>query len=53
MLGNISYQFAVLGSAWVAAATEDTSVLAKTVIDAAGNIGAAIAIAESATIPPR
>lgn len=53
VLGNLSYNFALLLTAWVEAASGDTSVAAKTVIDGVGNIGAAIAIAEAATIPPK
>lgn len=42
ILGNFSYDFAVLGTAWVGDASDDTSILIKALLDAVGNLGAGI-----------
>ena len=53
VLGNLSYMLAVLAQKYVNEAAEDVPVLIKTVVDAAGNIGAAVCIAEATSLPPK
>lgn len=53
VLGNVSYMLAVLAQKYVNEAAEDVPVLIKTVVDAAGNVGAAICIAEATGLPPK
>jgi len=51
VLGNLSFIFAPFATAWMDAATDDVSCLIKMAIDASGNLGTAICIAESSTLP--
>ena len=53
VLGNLSYMLAVLAQKYVNESAEDVPLLIKTVVDAAGNIGAAICIAEATSLPPK
>lgn len=52
-LGNLSFMLAVFGTLWLNATTEDVPVLVKTVVDAVGNVGAAVCIYESTSLPPK
>jgi hypothetical protein len=52
-LGNLSFLLAVLGTLWLNETTEDVPVLVKMVVDAIGNVGAAICIYESTSLPPK
>jgi hypothetical protein len=51
-LGNLSFLLAVFGTLWLNASTEDVPVIIKMVVDAVGNIGAAVCIYESTSLPP-
>ncbi len=51
-LGNLSFMFAPLGTYWLNASLEDVPVIIKTIIDAIGNLGAAVCIYESNSLPP-
>ena len=53
VLGNVSYMLAVFMQKWANAESGDIPVLLKTLFDAAGNVGAAVCIAEATTLPPR
>lgn len=53
VLGNLSFVLAPLETKWLNESTEDVPVLTKTVVDAVGNVGAAVCIAESASLPPK
>ncbi len=53
VLGNVSFILAPLQTKWLNETTEDVPVLIKTVVDAVGNIGAAITIAEATSLPPK
>jgi hypothetical protein len=48
ILGNLSYDLAVVGTYWMANTTDDVSVIIKTLIDAAGNLGAGICMFDDA-----
>ena len=52
-LGNLSFMLAVFGTLWLNATTEDIPVIVKTVVDAVGNVGAAVCIYESTSLPPK
>jgi hypothetical protein len=51
-LGNLSFMFAPLGTYWLNASLEDVPVIIKTIFDAIGNVGAAVCIYESNSLPP-
>jgi hypothetical protein len=51
-LGNLSFMFAPLGTYWLNASLEDVPVIIKMIIDAIGNLGAAVCIYESTSLPP-
>ncbi len=51
-LGNLSFMFAPLGTYWLNASLEDVPVIIKMIIDAIGNVGAAVCIYESSSLPP-
>ena len=51
VLGNLSFMFALFTTWWMKATTDDASCLIKMAIDLSGNLGAAICIAESSTLP--
>jgi hypothetical protein len=53
VLGNLSFMLAVFGTLWLNATTEDIPVIVKTVVDAVGNVGAAVCIYESTSLPPK
>ena len=50
---DLLYMLAVLAQKYVNEAAEDVPVLIQTVVDAAGNIGAAVCIAEATSLPPK
>lgn len=51
VLGNLSYIGAPLATKVMNATTDDVSTLVKMLIDAGGNIGAAVCIAEATSLP--
>lgn len=51
VIGNLSFIGAPLATAVMKESTEDVSVLVKMAIDAGGNIGAAVCIAEATSLP--
>ncbi len=51
MLGNLSFVGAPLATKVMNATTDDISTLVKMAIDAGGNIGAAVCIAEATSLP--
>jgi hypothetical protein len=51
-LGNLSFMFAPLATWWLNSNLEDVPVIIKMIIDAIGNIGAAVCIYESTSLPP-
>ena len=51
-LGNLSFMFAPLGTYWLNASLEDVPVIIKMIIDAIGNLGAAVCIYQSNSLPP-
>ncbi len=51
VLGNLSFVGAPLATKVMASTTDDISTLVKMAIDAGGNIGAAVCIAEAASLP--
>ena len=51
VLGNLSFIFAPFATKWMNDTTDDVSCLVKMAIDLSGNLGAAICIAESSTLP--
>jgi hypothetical protein len=53
VLGNLSFLLAVFGTMWLNETTEDVPVLVKMIVDAIGNVGAAICIYESTSLPPK
>jgi hypothetical protein len=53
VLGNLSFGLAISGTIWLNETTEDVPVMVKMVIDAIGNIGAAICIYQSNSLPPK
>jgi hypothetical protein len=53
VLGNLSFMLAVFGTLWLNATTSDVPVLVKTVVDAVGNVGAAVCVYESTSLPPK
>jgi hypothetical protein len=53
VLGNLSFMLAVFGTVWLNVTTEDVPVLVKMVVDAIGNVGAAVCIYESTSLPPK
>jgi hypothetical protein len=53
VLGNVSFILAPLATWWMNSTTADVPVLIKTAVDGVGNVGAAICIAESASLPPK
>jgi hypothetical protein len=52
-LGNLSFMFALLGTRWLNASLEDVPVIIKMIIDAIGNLGAAVCIYQSNSLPAR
>jgi hypothetical protein len=53
VLGNLSFLLAVFGTYWLNETTEDVPVLVKMIVDAIGNVGAAICIYQSTSLPPK
>ena len=53
VLGNLSFILAISGTVWLNETTEDVPVMVKMLVDAIGNIGAAICIYESNSLPPK
>lgn len=53
VLGNLSFILAISGTVWLNETTEDIPVMVKMLIDAIGNVGAAICIYESNSLPPK
>jgi hypothetical protein len=53
VLGNLSFILAISGTVWLNETTEDVPVMVKMLIDAIGNIGAAICIYQSNSLPPK
>ena len=53
VLGNLSFLLAIAGTIWLNETTEDVPVLVKTIVDAIGNVGAAICIYESTSLPSK
>ena len=53
VLGNLSFILAPLETWWMNSTTDDIPVLIKAAVDAVGNVGAAICIAESTSLPPK
>ena len=51
VLGNLSFIFAPFATKWMNETTDDVPCLIKMAIDMGGNLGAAICIAESSTLP--
>ena len=51
VLGNLSFVGAPLATKIMNETTDDVSTLVKLVIDAVGNIGAAVCIAEATSLP--
>ena len=53
VLGNLSFLLAIFGTVWLNETTEDVPVLVKMIVDAIGNVGAAICIYQSTSLPPK
>ena len=53
VLGNLSFLLAISGTIWLNETTEDIPVLVKMIVDAIGNVGAAVCIYQSTSLPPR
>jgi hypothetical protein len=53
VLGNLSFILAPFATKWMNETTEDVPVLIKTGVDAIGNVGAAICLAEASSLPPK
>jgi hypothetical protein len=51
-LGNLSFLLAPAGTYWLNASLEDVPVIVKMIIDAIGNVGAAVCIYQSNSLPP-
>lgn len=51
-LGNLSFMPAPLATRWLNASLEDVPVIIKMIIDAIGNIGAAVCIYQPTSLPP-
>ncbi|MGH3380161.1 MAG: hypothetical protein ACRDP6_36060 [Actinoallomurus sp.] len=51
VLGNLSFIFAPFATKWMNETTDDVSCLIKMAIDMSGNLGAAICIGESSSLP--
>jgi hypothetical protein len=55
-MGNyvqLSFLLAISGTIWLNETTEDIPVLVKMIVDAIGNVGAAVCIYQSASLPPK
>ena len=53
VLGNLSFLLAISGTIWLNETTEDIPVLVKMIVDAIGNVGAAVCIYQSTSLPPK